>query len=410
MVRASLCVCLCWFGICSACVGAAPLYILQANDPDPTSPTSQPAGRWYHWLGCDPAVTHLETGLAVDAAAMAGRGQRIRLASAAAVAAIQVKVKRIGQPGPLCWEAGTAWGRDDLGHGQVAAHHVPVHYERFVTLAIRPTHAPLVFLRLRAATGRAPDDYYAVYCTWRENHPQKVLVNAYDGKHAVGMMFRALRNDPYGEALESDGRPVGEGASMMTRLLSGQAGGGSPATFARRGRTVRLHRSAGRRRRPAAGGPSLARPKAGSRRNCPRQRLADPGGRAAQPGGRYGSQRSGGSAPPPDAAVDRRGLGHRGPGRAAHAHAGRRAELARRTAEGGRLSLGRRSAADSHPWPRRARGVLRGVWYLEDLMLFRGGPFVKRQAITREPRDAAGNLRRVGRHGRSLHARARLHG
>ena len=226
MVRASLCVCLCWFGICSACVGAAPLYILQANDPDPTSPTSQPAGRWYHWLGCDPAVTHLETGLAVDAAAMAGRGQRIRLASAAAVAAIQVKVKRIGQPGPLCWEAGTAWGRDDLGHGQVAAHHVPVHYERFVTLAIRPTHAPLVFLRLRAATGRAPDDYYAVYCTWRENHPQKVLVNAYDGKHAVGMMFRALRNDPYGEALESDGRPVGEGASMMTRLLSGQAGAG----------------------------------------------------------------------------------------------------------------------------------------------------------------------------------------
>jgi hypothetical protein len=37
---------------------------------------------------------------------------------------------------------------------------------------------------------------------------------------------------------------------------------------------------------------------------------------------------------------------------------------------------------------RDARGVLRGVWYLEDLMLLRGGPMVKRQAITREPRYA----------------------
>ena len=35
---------------------------------------------------------------------------------------------------------------------------------------------------------------------------------------------------------------------------------------------------------------------------------------------------------------------------------------------------------------RDARGVLRGVWYLEDLMLLGGGPLVKRQAITREPR------------------------
>ena len=51
-------------------------------------------------------------------------------------------------------------------------------------------------------------------------------VNAYDGRHEVGMMFRALRKDPHGEALESDGRPVAEGASMMTRLLTPQAGAG----------------------------------------------------------------------------------------------------------------------------------------------------------------------------------------
>ena len=125
MVRRARWFCLSLFWGWSAWAWAAsvtpPLYILQANDQDPTAPTSQPSGRWYHWLGCDPAVTHLETGLAIDSAAMAGRGQRIRLAAAAPVAAIQVKVKRIGRPGPLCWEAGTAWGRDDLGHGQIPA-------------------------------------------------------------------------------------------------------------------------------------------------------------------------------------------------------------------------------------------------------------------------------------------------
>ena len=51
----------------------SPLYISQSNDADPTAPTSQPGGRWYHWLGSDPAVTHLETGLAVDAQKFAGR-------------------------------------------------------------------------------------------------------------------------------------------------------------------------------------------------------------------------------------------------------------------------------------------------------------------------------------------------
>ena len=139
----------------AACAGAAPaarpLYILQANDLDPTAPSSQPAGRWYHWLGCDPAVTHLETGLAIDSAAMAGRGQRIELAVAAPVAAIQVKLKRIGRPGALCWEAGTARGRADLGRGQIPPERVAIHYERFLTLAIQPARTPVIFLRIRAA-------------------------------------------------------------------------------------------------------------------------------------------------------------------------------------------------------------------------------------------------------------------
>src|SRR5512135_407876 len=84
------------------------LFILQANDVDPSAPTSQPTGRWYHWLGVDPAVTHLETAVAVDAAAYAGRGQRIEVRQPAKLAAAQVKIKRIGRPGPLVWQAGTA--------------------------------------------------------------------------------------------------------------------------------------------------------------------------------------------------------------------------------------------------------------------------------------------------------------
>ena len=43
--------------IAAACqaMGVEP-FILQSNDVDPTAPTSQPIGRWYHWLGADPAI------------------------------------------------------------------------------------------------------------------------------------------------------------------------------------------------------------------------------------------------------------------------------------------------------------------------------------------------------------------
>ena len=374
-----------WSAYGWAAPAATPLYVLQANDPDPTAPTSQPGGRWYHWLGCDPAVTHLETGLAIDAAAMAGRGQRIGVTGAAPVAAIQVKLKRIGQPGPLCWQAGTAWGRDDLGHGQIPADRLAVHYERFVTLPIRPARTPIIFLQLRAASGRCPDDYYAVYCTWSENHPQKVLVSAYDGKHEVGMMFRALHEDPQGEALESDGRPVSEGASMMTRLLTWQAGAGrrqllpgeeEPYAFVDRlaaGEDPRLAGLPWPGQQPAAKEIALgdgwriqvAAPRSpavvtavGDLVDLLRRRMRlsikvvwD----AAAVGG------------PRTITLDERSNLPGGPQTAAGY---------RFVAEGDQIRIHGRDA----------RGVLRGVWYLEDLMLLRGGPMVKRQAITREPR------------------------
>lgn len=214
--------------VAAAAHGAASqdLYILQVNDVDPTAPTSQPNGRWYHWIGADPAVTHLETAVAVDAATYAGRGQRIEVRRPAPLAAVQVKIKRIGSPGPLRWQAGSAPGKSDLGQGQVPPEKFSVQYERFVTLALQPASPSAVYLRLSATSGQCPDDYYAVYCTWRENDPRKAKINCYTGHHELEMMYRAIHADPSGAALEADGRPIAQGASMMTRLLTAQSGPG----------------------------------------------------------------------------------------------------------------------------------------------------------------------------------------
>ena len=218
----------CLLGVAVIARGAAreELYILQANDIDPTAPTSQPNGRWYHWRGAFPAVTLLERAVAVDAGDCAGRGQRIDVRRAAPLAAVQVKVKRIGRPGPLVWQAGTAPGQSDLGQGRVAPETFSVQFEQFVTLPLRPLAASTVYLRLTAASGRRPDDYYAVYCTWRENDPRTAKINCYTGHSEVGMMYRAIHVDPNGTALEPDGAPIVQGASMMTRLLTAQPGSG----------------------------------------------------------------------------------------------------------------------------------------------------------------------------------------
>ena len=202
------------------------LYVLQANDCDPTAPTSQPIHRMYHWLGADPAVTHLEAAVAVDSADYAGRGERIDVRGTAPLAALQVKIKRIGHPGPFLWQAGTVPGERNLGHGRVPPDKFSVQYEHFVTLPLQPVVSSTVYLRLSAASGRCPDDYYAVYCTWRENDPRQAKINCYTGHHQFGMMYRAIHVDPNGAALEADGTPIVQGASMMTRLLTHQAGPG----------------------------------------------------------------------------------------------------------------------------------------------------------------------------------------
>jgi hypothetical protein len=123
----------------------------------------------------------------------------------------------------LVWRAGTAPGQDDLGKGQVPPEKFSVNYEHFVTLPLTPAAPSVVYLRLSAASGRCPEDYYAVYCTWRENDPRKAKINCYTGHDEIGMMYRALHSDPNGAALEKDGTPIIQGASMMTRLLTREA-------------------------------------------------------------------------------------------------------------------------------------------------------------------------------------------
>ncbi|MBM3889516.1 MAG: hypothetical protein FJ388_10360 [Verrucomicrobia bacterium] len=135
-----------------------------------------------------------------------------------------MKIKRIGRPGPLVWQAGSALGKDDLGKGQVPPEKFSVNYEHFVTLPLAAAAPQVVYLRLSAASGRCPEDYYAVYCTWRENDPRKAKLNCYTGPAEIEMMYRALHSDPNGAALEKDGTPIIQGASMMTRLLTREAG------------------------------------------------------------------------------------------------------------------------------------------------------------------------------------------
>jgi hypothetical protein len=377
----------------------AGLFILQANEPDPTAPTSQPTGRWYHWLGCDPAVTHLETGIAVDAGQFAGRGQRFTLREPAGVAALEVKIKRIGQPGALVWEAGTAWGRRDLGRGEVPAREVSVNFEQFVAFPLQagpgvtspvpggpaPVRTPQIFLRLRAASGRCPDDYYAVYATWKENHPGKVRVNSYAGPQEVGMMFRALGEDSQGTALEADGTALAEGASMMNRVLTKQPGPRRRALLPGEEDPYTFVESLAAGRDPRKLGlpwPGL-RPERG-------EIALDYGWRIqiATP-----------SSPQVVVAV---------------------ADLGKFLAESMKLDVAATWTASARPAPRTilitqgpdlaegprqpggyrvavqpnrvqihgfdARGVLRGIWYLEDLLLLRGGPVLPIEARTREPR------------------------
>jgi hypothetical protein len=361
------------------------LYILQANDIDPTSPTSQPEGRWYHWLGCDPAITHLETGIAIDSGQYAGRGQRITVGQPSPIHAVQVKIKRIGQPGPLCWEAGTAWGRNDLGTGQIAASSIHANYEHFVTLPLQSRPTPTIYLRLRAASGQCPADYYAVYATWKEDHSQTAKAHGRKGSHPAAMMFRALREDPHGAALAADGTPIVEGASMMTRLLTVQPG--------------KDHRELlPKEEDPYAFVESLAAGCDPRKAGLPWPDLhAEPG--EIRLDGDWQLQVAAPHSPQVDTAVaDLEGFLRRPLKRPVATVWEPSAKPRARTItltqgpdlpEGPRRSAGYRYVAGAdgvqiHGYD--ARGVMRGVWYLEDLMMLRGGPILKPDARTREPR------------------------
>lgn len=357
------------------------LFILQANDVDPTAPTSQPTGRWYHWLGVDSAVTHLEAAVAVDAGSFAGRGQRIDVRQPARLAAAQVKIKRIGNPGSLLWQAGTALGKNDLGKGKVPPEQFSVQYEHFVTLPLKAVAAPVVYLRLSAASGRCPEDYYAVYCTWRENDPRKAKINCYTGHEEVGMMYRALQVDPNGAALEADGTPIIQGASMMTRLLTREAGPGrrqllageeDPFQFVEKiargddprrvglpwsglkpekdeiviGRDWRICVAAPRSPQVETAVADLAE----FFRTCMKLSLRVVWDSSTQPKAKTITLTQGKGAP-----------------------------------AGYRYVAG---ADGIHINGFDPNGVLRGVWHLEDLLMLRGGPMLKSDARTREPRYA----------------------
>lgn len=360
-------------------------YILQTNDIDPTAPTSQPGGRWYHWIGVDPAVTHLETAVAIDGGNFAQRGQRITVRRPAPVVAVQVKIKRIGNPGRLQWQAGTTWGAADLGSGEVLADSISRYYERFVTLWLRPAQPKAVFLRLSADSGKCPDNYYAVYCTWRETHPKKAKVNAYDGPHEVGMMYRAIHADPNGEALDRDGRPMPEGPSMMTRLLTDQpdpqrrqilAGEEDPYTF------VDALAAGEDPRRQGLPWPDLQAEKDDIRIGADWQiRVAAPRSPQVTTAVADLERFFRDAIKLPLKVVWEKSATTSA--RAITITEGKDAPGGPRRPAGYRF----RAAEDRlHLHGYDPRGVLRAIWYLEDRLVLRGGPLVKPEDRVREPR------------------------
>jgi len=366
-------------------LSSEPGSILQSNDIDPTMPSSQPGGRWYHWLSSDPAITHLETGLAIDSDRFAGRGQRIDLMTDTPITAVQVKMKRIGKPGPLRWQIGTAWDRDDLGAGETPADQIGCYYERWITFPIRPAQAKRVFVRLRSAAGQCPDDYYAVYCTWSASPAEKATIHAYDGIRKVGMMYRMLRPDPYGAALETDGTPVPEGASMMNRLIGpSSVAGGRPLGPHEEEPYAFVDRLAAGIDPRWAGLPNPdARPESGEITLTDGWTI-----RVAAP-----------SSPPLNTAVADLG---RFLNRCMKVNirivTGTPAQPTPRSitlTQGSNLPDGPRrpagyrfTAADNQICIHGVdgRGLLRGIWYLEDLLALRGGPFLKPDSRVREPR------------------------
>ncbi|MBI3920609.1 MAG: hypothetical protein HY318_04240 [Armatimonadetes bacterium] len=364
------------------------LYLLQSNDMDPTTPTSQMDGRWNHWLAVDSVVTHLETGIAVDSAEFAGRGQRIVVKEKSPVTAVQVKMKRIGHPGALRWEVGREWGRADLGRGVVPSSQVNPNYEHFVTLKLKPCRTDTLYLRLTAASGHCPQDYYVVYCTWREPHPEPVEINAYYGRRKLSMLYRMVRPDPNGEALDVKGKPLPEGPSMMTRMLTTEPGPGrrellpdeeEPYSFV--GRLVKGEDP----RREGLPWPGV-RP--------------EPGEVALKQSWRIEVRAR--RSPRVETAV--RDLESflrqcmKVPMRVVWRKEERSLHPSPRTitlTESPDLPGGPRRPAGYRFEARKEvvhlhgfddRGVLRSVWYLEDLLMLRGGPFLRPDVRTREPR------------------------
>jgi hypothetical protein len=361
------------------------LYILQSNDFDPTDVSSQPRGRFYHWLGADAVVTHLETGLAVDSLEFAGRGQRIDVRERSPITAVQVKMKRLGRPGELRWRVGSRPGAADLGRGKVVAEAISANYEHFVTLRLPSFRANRLYLWLEAASGRCPDDYYAVYCTWSEAPAEQATINAYDGVRRVPMMYRIIRCDTQGAALESDGREMPQGASMMTRLLTSEPDGDRRLLLADEEEPFafvdRLVAGEDPRRRGLPW-PDL--------QPMPNELVIDADWRIAVAAPLSPQVKTAiedlkiffaqsmkipldviwdeSATPRPKTITISQGAGlPGGPSRAA-----------------GYRFAARDDALLLHGAD--ARGVLRAVWYLEDLLMLRGGPFVEADDRVREPR------------------------
>jgi len=310
-------------------------------------------GGAYNWssslpVTCEPFVTgNLDAG---EGSRMAGRCWMP--AGAKTMSGLAVKLSRVGHPGAIELRLGTESGKDNLGTATMASDTVLPLFEQWYELPTPPKDLPAgatIHWSLSCRSGSAPADYYIAY------GPRPI--GGRDDPHHFGLSYRLLTD----RAVDSLCSPNQEQPfRFVARMLEPYYANPPPMTpraapaeageaVITRDWTIRFESDPDGVMRTAAG--DLQQFLAA----CTHLQVEIPGRTGAEEG-----------APRIELGFDRS-----------------KAELA--TDESYRVEVQPQRITISGRMP---RGVMRGVYWIEEMMRFRGGPFVKTGTTVRDCRFA----------------------
>jgi hypothetical protein len=142
-----------------------------------------------------------------------------------------IKLSRDGHPGPLEIRFGSAPGQDDLGAGRLTCEGVLSLFEYFETVRIEPRRVEegqLAHFEIRAGQGRLPEDHYIVF--------GPLPLGGDDWPDAFGLSYRVLTDRPQDALDAADEQPAFHHIKQMAgpyyadepaqRLRGGPAGRG----------------------------------------------------------------------------------------------------------------------------------------------------------------------------------------